>query len=154
MRENIPGVSLSTDIICGFPGETEAEFNDTLDLIKQVRYETAFMYYYSPREGTAAATMPGQIDEEIRKARLAKLIEVQNGIGLEESLKLVGQTFEVLVESEAARNEGHLVGKTRTGRSVDFAGSRDLIGSFVEVTIQKARNWTLSGIMTTKKGIG
>ena len=154
VRENIPGVSLSTDIICGFPGETEAEFNDTLDLIKQVRYETAFMYYYSPREGTAAATMPGQIDEEIRKARLAKLIEVQNGIGLEESLKLVGQTFEVLVESEAARNEGHLVGKTRTGRSIDFAGSRDLIGSFVEVTVQKARNWTLSGINTAKKGVG
>jgi len=154
VRENIPGVSLSTDIICGFPGETEAEFNDTLDLIKQVRYETAFMYYYSPREGTAAATMPGQIDEEIRKARLAKLIEVQNGIGLEESLKLVGQTFEVLVESEAARNEGHLVGKTRTGRSIDFAGSRDLIGSFVEVTVQKARNWTLSGITTAKKGVG
>jgi len=154
VRENITGVSLSTDIICGFPGETEAEFNDTLDLIKQVRYETAFMYYYSPREGTAAANMPGQIDEEIRKARLAKLIEVQNGIGLEESLKLVGQTFEVLVESEAARNEGHLVGKTRTGRSVDFAGNRDLIGSFVEVTVQKARNWTLSGIMTAKKGVG
>lgn len=154
VRENIPGVSLSTDIICGFPGETEAEFNDTLDLIKQVRYETAFMYYYSPRAGTAAADMPGQIDEEIRKARLAKLIEVQNGIGLEESLKLVGQTLEVLVESEAARNVGHLVGKTRTGRSVDFAGSRDLIGSFVDVTIQKARNWTLSGIMTAKKGVG
>jgi len=154
VRENIQSVSLSTDIICGFPGETEAEFNDTLDLIKQVRYETAFMYYYSPREGTAAATMPGQIDEEIRKARLAKLIEVQNGIGLEESLKLVGQTLEVLVESEAARNVGHLVGKTRTGRSVDFAGSRDLIGSFVDVTIQKARNWTLSGIMTAKKGFG
>jgi len=154
VRENIQGVSLSTDIICGFPGETEAEFNDTLDLIKQVRYETAFMYYYSPREGTAAATMPGQIDEEIRKARLAKLIEVQNGIGLEESLKLVGQTFEVLVESEAARHEGHLVGKTRTGRSVDFPGSRDLIGSFVEVTVKKARNWTLSGIMTAKKGVG
>lgn len=154
VRENIQDVSLSTDIICGFPGETEAEFNDTLDLIKQVRYETAFMYYYSPREGTAAATMPGQIDEEIRKARLAKLIEVQNGIGLEESLKLVGQTFEVLVESEAARHEGHLVGKTRTGRSVDFPGSRDLIGSFVEVTVKKARNWTLSGIMTAKKGVG
>ncbi len=98
--------------------------------------------------------MPGQIDEEIRKARLAKLIEVQNGIGLEESLKLVGQTLEVLVESEAARNVGHLVWKTRTGRSVDFAGSRDLIGSFVDVTIQKARNWTLSGIMTAKKGVG
>ncbi len=151
VREHVRGVSLSTDIICGFPGETEAEFNETLELIREVRYETAFMYYYSPREGTAAATMPDQLDEEIRKARLAKLIEAQNNIGLEESRKLVGRTFEVLVESEAARNAGHLVGKTRTGRSIDFQGGRDLIGSFVDVTVQKARNWTLSGVIDSQK---
>jgi len=103
------------------------------------------MYYYSPREGTAAAAMAGQIDEETRKARLADLISAQNAIGLEESQKLTGKTFEVLVESEAARNEGHLVGKTRTGRSIDFPGDKSLIGSFVKVTVEKARNWTLSG---------
>ena len=145
VRSHIPGVSLSTDIICGFPGETDAEFRETLELIREVRYETAFMYYYSPREGTAAATMINQIDEETRKGRLAELIAAQNTIGLEESKKLVGQTFEVLVESEAARNEGHLVGKTRTGRSIDFPGDKTLIGDFVRVTVEKARNWTLSG---------
>lgn len=152
VREHIKGVSLSTDIICGFPGESEAEFNETVDLIRKVRYEAAFMYYYSPREGTAAADLPDQIDEETRKARLARLIEVQNSIGLEESSRLVGRKFEVLVESEAARNEGHLVGKTRTGRSVDFPGNRDLIGTFVDVEIEKARNWTLSGRLASNQG--
>ncbi|MDD3146958.1 MAG: tRNA (N6-isopentenyl adenosine(37)-C2)-methylthiotransferase MiaB [Candidatus Riflebacteria bacterium] len=151
VRENIKGVSLSTDIICGFPGEGDAEFNETLELIREVRYEAAFMYYYSPRAGTDAASMPEQIDEETRKARLARLIEAQNTIGLEESSKLVAQTFEVLVESEAARNEGHLVGKTRTGRSIDFPGHQNLIGRFVNVSVQKARNWTLSGIMADNK---
>ncbi len=147
VRTHVAGVSLSTDIICGFPGETEAEFNETVDLMREVRYEAAFMYYYSPRSGTVAADLPGQIDEEIRKARLARLIETQNSIGLAESHKLVGKTFEVLVESEAARNEGHLVGKTRTGRSIDFPGSAELIGDFIKVRVEKARNWTLSGIV-------
>lgn len=150
VRRYIPGVSLSTDIICGFPGETEAEFNETLDLVREVRYESAFMYYYSPRQGTAAADMPDQIDEEIKKNRLARLIAVQNEIGLAESGKLVGRTFEVLVESAAARNKGHLVGKTRTGRSIDFPGGDELIGTFVDVAVKKARNWTLSGVMVEK----
>lgn len=147
VRKYVPGVGLSTDIICGFPGETEAEFNETLDLVREVRYESAFMYHYSPRPGTAAASMPDQHDEETKRARLAQLIEVQNEIGLAKSMQLVGQTFEVLVESAAARNKGHLVGKTRTGRSVDFPGSDELIGSFVNVTIKKARTWTLSGVL-------
>ncbi len=91
--------------------------------------------------------MPEQIAEETRKARLAKLIEVQTEISLEESQKLVGRSFELLVESSASRNQGHLVGKTRTGRSVDFIGDPSLIGSFVRVKVEKARNWTLSGKM-------
>jgi len=145
VRSRVAGVSLSTDIICGFPGETEEDFNQTLELIKSIRYESAFMYFYSPREGTEAANLPEQLDEELRKTRLAKLIEIQTAISLEESQKLTGREFEVLVESEASRNKGFLVGKTRTGRSVDFAGDRSLIGQFVTIQIEKARNWTLSG---------
>ncbi len=146
VRKNVAEVSLSTDIICGFPGETEEDFNETLELIRTVRYESAFMYYYSPREGTEAAGLPDQLDEEIRKARLAKLIELQTAISLEESKKLVGREFEVLVESEASRNKGFMVGKTRSGRSVDFAGEMSQVGRFIMVRIEKARNWTLSGI--------
>lgn len=145
VRENIPNVSLSTDIICGFPSETEEEFEDTIDLVKQIRYESAYMYYYSPRPGTKAASLPEQLNDEAKKARLARLIKVQNKISNEESQKQVGKTYEVLVEALASRSNNHVLGKTRTGRPVDFEGSEKLIGSFVKVKINEGRNWTLSG---------
>ena len=145
VREHIPNVSLSTDIICGFPGETEEEFQDTIDLVKQIRYESAYMYYYSPRPGTKAASMKEQLSDEVKKGRLARLIEVLNQISNEESQKQVGKVFEVLVESTATRSENAMLGKTRTGRPVDFVGDSSMIGNFVKVKIDSARNWTLSG---------
>ena len=145
VRNYIPNVSLSTDIICGFPSETEEEFEDTINLVKEIRYESAYMYYYSPRPGTKAASMKEQLSDEVKKGRLARLIEVQNQISNEESQKQVGKTFEVLVESTASRSDNKMLGKTRTGRPVDFEGKTDLIGSFVKVKIDSARNWTLSG---------
>lgn len=145
VRENIPNVSLSTDIICGFPSETEEEFEDTIDLVKQIRYESAYMYYYSPRPGTKAANMKEQLSDEVKKARLARLIEVQNQISNEESQKQVGKTFEVLVEASATRSDNAMLGKTRTGRPVDFIGDSSMIGKFVNAKIESARNWTLSG---------
>jgi tRNA-2-methylthio-N6-dimethylallyladenosine synthase len=147
VKSLIPGVSLSTDIICGFPTETEEDFAQTLSLVEEVRYESAFMYYYSPREGTKAASFENQLPEEIRKNRLTRLIELQNKIGLEESQKLIGKEFEVLVESVSSKNPGNLLGKTRTGRAVDFPGDQSLIGTFVKVKIDRARIWTLSGTM-------
>ncbi len=147
VRGLIPNASLSTDIICGFPGETEEEFEETLDLVRQVRYDSAYMYYYSPRPGTKAATMDEQLEDEVKKARLARLIEIQNQIGKEESAKLVGETFEVLVESVSSRSDERVTGKTRTGRVVDLEGPKELIGSFVNVRIEAARNFTLSGTM-------
>lgn len=147
VRKYVPNVSLSTDIICGFPGETEAEFEETLEMVKKVRYESAYMYYYSPRPGTKAASMPEQLSDEVKKARLARLIEVQTEISKEESLKLIGKTFEVLVESVSVKDDSFVVGKTSSGRAVDFKGSKDLIGTFVNVEIEQARNWTLSGKM-------
>ncbi len=145
VRKYIPNVSLSTDIICGFPSETEEEFEDTINLVKEIRYESAYMYYYSPRPGTKAASMEEQLSDEVKKGRLARLIEVQNQISNEESQKQVGKTFEVLVESSASRSENKMLGKTRTGRPVDFEGNASLIGTFVKVKIDSARNWTLSG---------
>ncbi len=147
VRENIPGVSLSTDIICGFPGETEEEFEETIDLVKQVRYDSAYMYYYSPRPGTKAAAMKEQLSDEVKKGRLARLIEVQNQISNEESQKQIGKTVEVLVETCASRSENRMLGKTRTGRPVDFEGDESMIGNFVNVKITAARNYTLSGVI-------
>ncbi len=153
VREHVADACLSTDIICGFPGETERDFADTLDLVKKVRYEAAFMYYYSPRGGTEAEKMPNQLSQDEKKSRLARLIEVQNAISLEESQKLVGNNYEVLVDSTAARDDSHLVGKTRSGRSVNFPGDTGLIGNYVRVHIEQARTWTLSGKMiTAEKG--
>jgi tRNA-2-methylthio-N6-dimethylallyladenosine synthase len=151
VREHISEACLSTDIICGFPGESESDFADTLELVEKVRYESAFMYYYSPRPGTKAAEMTDQLSEEEKKDRLARLIEVQNRISLEESQKLVGREYEVLVEANAARDQADLVGKTRSGRSVNFPGDNSLTGSYVRVRIEQARNWTLSGRMATEE---
>lgn len=147
VRTAIPGVCITTDLICGFPTETDAEFEETLSLVREVRYESAYTYYYSPREGTPAASMDGMLPEDDRKARLARLIEVQNGISEEESAKQVGRTFDVLVDGCSERTPGHLLGKTRTGRVVDFAGAPDLIGHFVRVKIDRARLWTMSGTL-------
>ena len=144
IRWYIPEACISTDIICGFPSETEEEFEETLDLVRQARFDTAYMYFFSPRPGTKAADFPDQLPEEQRKARLARLIEVVNRIALEVSQKQIGRRFEVLVE-ELGDKPGMVKGKTRPGRTVDFAGDASLIGKLVEVEITEARLWTLSG---------
>lgn len=148
LRREIPHAAVTTDIICGFPGESEEDFNDTLTLVKDMRYDTAFMYYYSPREGTEAQSLVPQVPELVRKERLSRLIDLQNSISIEISQTLVGKIFRVLVEAVSNRDEARVYGKTRTGRTVDFAGSKDLIGTFVDVKITEARNWTLSGVIT------
>lgn len=151
VRRKIKNVSLSTDIICGFPGETEEDFEQTLDLVRDVRFESAFMYYYSPRQGTEAANFDNQIPEEIRKERLARLIELQNNIAFEESQKQLYKEVEILVDSVSSKKETHLVGKTRSGRVVDFPGNKNLIGSYVKIRIEKARLWTLSGKLVNQE---
>lgn len=145
VRDAIPGACITTDLICGFPTETPAEFEETLSLVREVRFESAYTYYYSPREGTPAASMQGLLPEDERKARLAELIKVQNRISEEESQAQIGRTVELLVDGPSERTPGHMIGKTRTGRFVDFPGSPTLVGTFVRVTIDRARLWTMSG---------
>ncbi len=147
IRASVPGASLTTDLICGFPSETEADFEETLALVREVRFESAYMYFFSPRPGTRAATLPGLLPEEERKHRLARLIELQNRISWEESQKLVGRSFPVLFEGRSERTPGHLLGKTRTGRAVDCAAPPALIGTIRPVRIDRARAWTLSGTL-------
>ncbi|MBF0500600.1 MAG: tRNA (N6-isopentenyl adenosine(37)-C2)-methylthiotransferase MiaB [Candidatus Riflebacteria bacterium] len=145
VRELIPGVSITTDLICGFPSETDSEFEETLDLVRRARFDTAYMYYYSPRSGTKALDIAGLLPEEIRKERLARLIELQNSISQQISAELPGKKFEILVESVSTHGEGHVVGKTRTGRPIDLAGPASLVGNYVTVLVERARLWTLSG---------
>lgn len=147
IRESIKEVTLTTDIICGFPSETESEFMETLSLVEEVHFESAYMYYYSPRDGTKAAGMAEQIPETVRKRRLADLIELQNRIALEESQKLKGKKMEILVEGFSERNPCRLAGKASSGRTVDFDGTPELIGRFVPVRITDARTWTISGVL-------
>lgn len=145
IKARIPGVSLTADIIVGFPGETEEDFLDTLDVVKRIQFENSFMFMYSIRQGTKAATMDGQIDPEVKKERLQRLIEVQNECSLAESETYRGKTVRVLVEGESKKNKEVLSGRTSTNKVVLFKGDKALEGTFVNVKINDCKTWTLYG---------
>ncbi|MGB9859462.1 MAG: tRNA (N6-isopentenyl adenosine(37)-C2)-methylthiotransferase MiaB, partial [Moorellaceae bacterium] len=145
LRQHIPGVSLTTDIIVGFPGETEEDFADTLDLVERVQFDNAFTFMYSPRRGTTAATLPGQVPVEIKKERLRRLMELQYRISREKNEALVGQEVEVLVEGLSENDATKLCGRTRTNKLVIFSGPESIIGKFVSVKITVAQTWLLKG---------
>jgi len=145
IRKSLPNISLTTDIIVGFPGETEKDFLETMDLIRDVKYENAYMFMYSIREGTPAATLEEQISEEVKKSRLQRLIEVQNENAKEYSLSFLGKTVKVLVEGPSHRNNEKMTGRTSENKVVIFEGDISLKGTFVDVKIVKAKTWTLYG---------
>lgn len=145
IREAIPDVVLTTDIIVGFPGETEEQFQETLSLVEEVQYDSAYTFIYSPRHGTPAAGMEDNVTEEEKKDRLQRLMDLQNAISREKNEKLRGQVVEVLVEGESKNNPEVLSGRTRTNKLVHFKGSPDLIGQFVNVKITEPQTWTLKG---------
>lgn len=142
VRQAVPEIALTTDIIVGFPGETEGDFQETLSLVEEVRFDSAFTFIYSPREGTPAARFADQVPEEVKKERIYRLIELQNKISAEHIQGLVGTKQEVLVEGTDGQG---LVGRTRTNRQVHFAGSQELMGELVTVEITEAGTWTLRG---------
>ncbi|NLV88576.1 MAG: tRNA (N6-isopentenyl adenosine(37)-C2)-methylthiotransferase MiaB [Tissierellia bacterium] len=145
LKEAVPNIAITTDIIVGFPGETEEDFNDTLELVKEVEYDSAFTFLYSIREGTRAARMENQIDDKVKHARFQKLSEVLNEISLKRNEKLVGETFEVLVEEVSKNNPEVLTGRTRSNKLVHFKGDKNLIGTMVNVKIENAKTFTLEG---------
>jgi tRNA-2-methylthio-N6-dimethylallyladenosine synthase len=145
IRRAVPGVSLTTDIIVGFPGETEEQFQDTLSLIEQVRFDNAFTFIYSPRENTPATRFADDVSLEEKKERLQRLNEVQYRISREENEKLVGKTFEVLIEGQSKTNKAVLAGRTRTNKLILFPGSPNLAGRLAEVEVTEAKTWTLFG---------
>jgi len=145
IRATIPGVGLSTDIIAGFPGETEDDHRATIDAMKRVRYDGAFMFKYSPRENTKAWEMGDDVPEEVKVRRLSEIIDVQNAIATEINAELVGATVEVLVEKVSAKSADEWMGRTDNNKFVVFAKDGAAIGDIVNVKIMKANSATLMG---------
>ena len=145
LRDAMPDIGLTTDLIVGFPGETEEDFNQTIDLVRQVRYDSAYTFIYSPRQGTVAAEMPNQVDEETAKRRIHELIAVQEQITAETYAAQVGHVETVLCEGVSARSERQITGRTQRGITVNFDGSADMVGSVVPVMITGAGHNTLKG---------
>jgi len=146
VRSRVPGIALSTDVIVGFPGETEEDFELTADLMTRVRFDDAFLYRYSPREGTPATRLPAAelVDEQTSGRRLASLIELQREIQREIHERELGTVAEVLVE-RSARTEGDMLGRTGTNKVVVFPGRESWIGSFLRVRLDSTTGATFIG---------
>ena len=145
LRAVRPEIGLTSDIIVGFPGETEAQFEDTMSLVREVRFDAAYTFIYSPRKGTKAAEMPDPVTAEEKSARIQRLIDLQQAIAYEALCAQVGRKEIVLVDSVSTRDAGSVGGKTPRGHMVNFPGSAELIGKFVEVEITSAGKNTLRG---------
>ena len=145
IKNNLPNVGLSTDIIVGFPGETEEDFAETLSLMEEVKFDLAFMYLYSKRKGTPADEMLDQIPDKIKHERFNRLIEVVNRTSAEKNKEYVGKIVEVLVEGYSKNDKSKLTGRTRTGKLVNFEGNYKAIGELVSVQITNSRSFSLIG---------
>ena len=145
LRQAIPGIGLSTDIIVGFPGETEAQFEDTMSLVDEVRYDSAFTFIYSPRVGTRAAEMPDRVPEEVSTERIKKLIDRQEALQKETLARFVGAEEEILTEGLSRRSDRAVSGKGRHGVSITVPGSPEDIGNIVRCRVTALKNNTLMG---------
>lgn len=145
IKEQVPGISLTTDIIVGFPGETEEDFIETLDVMAKVRYDMAYTFLYSKRTGTPAAKNQEQVPEETKKERFDRLIDVQNRISRELNEPMLGKVEEVLVEGLSKSSEDMYTGRTRSNKIVNFKGSKEMVGKLVQVEIEKVQTWSLEG---------
>ncbi len=159
IRDKISEVSITTDIMVGFPGEDEKDFEDTMDLVKKVRFDNAYTFVYSKRKGTPAAEMEGQVDEKVKKERIQRLIHEQQDIALEINQKMNGRSYKVLVEGRSKSNPEILTGRTRTNKIVHFKPESEittdnleekLIGEIVEVKITEAKSYTVYGTLKSE----
>jgi tRNA-2-methylthio-N6-dimethylallyladenosine synthase len=145
IKEAIPHASFTTDIIVGFPNETDEQFEDTLALVKECEYDSAFTFIYSPREGTPAAKMEDNVPMDVKKERLQRLNAVVNENSAKKNAAFKDEIVEVLVEGESKKNRDVLSGHTRTNKVVNFRGPKSLIGQLVPVRITNTKTWTLDG---------
>jgi tRNA-2-methylthio-N6-dimethylallyladenosine synthase len=146
IREHVPDCAITTDIIVGFPGETEEDFRETLEVAEEVGYDGAFTFIFSPRRETEAATMDGQLPHPVKVERMERLVEVVQRRAAERAQRFVGRTMEVLVEGTSRTDETRLRGRTRHGKAVNFEGIAGP-GDFVQVEIESATSQTLSGVL-------
>ncbi len=142
--KKIPNVSVSTDIIVGFPNETEEDFNETLDLVNYCKYDNAYTFIFSPRENTPAAKMKDDVPLKVKEERLARLNETVNKYFLENNKKLVGKTVKVLLEGESEK-KGMLFGYTDTNKLINVEADSNLIGKIIDVEVVEAKTWSLDG---------
>ena len=145
MKKEIPDILFSTDIIVGFPGETEKDFEDTLDVVKKVNFEQVYMFIYSKRVGTPADKMENQIPEEIKHERFDRLkAQYENQIQLNNQ-KYIGTTQKVLVEGASKNNPNMLTGRNETNKVIVFEGDKQLIDTIIDVEILSEHQWYLKG---------
>ena len=145
MKTRIPDIVLSTDIIVGFPDETEEDFEDTLDVVRKVNYEQVYMFIYSRREGTVADKMENQIPEEIKHQRFDRLKELFDSRVSENNQKYIGTTQRILVDGYSKNDKETLTGRTDTNKVVNFKGNEELIGKMIDIKITEEHKWYLAG---------
>jgi len=151
MREKMPEIAITTDIIVGFPGETEDEFENTLDMLRRVRFDNIYSFIYSKRRGTPAEKMPDQISDAVKKERFARLLKVQDAISKEKNAELIGRRVPVLVEGRSKTDPTRLTGRTAGNRLVHFTGDDGLIGKRIELLVEDAEIHSLFGSYSPKE---
>jgi len=145
LRQTIPHIAITTDIIVGFPGETEQQFNDTLTLMQQIDFDFAYMFKYSSRSGTKAAELPDSISEEVKLQRLKTVIDFQTAITTAKYKKKIGAVEEVYVEGFSRRDQAEMCGKTRDFKVTVFPGDKNLVHQFLKIKVTDATGFTLKG---------
>jgi len=147
LRTVVPGIAVTTDFIVGFPGETDADFEDTLSLVKEVGYDASYSFVFSSRPHTEASQFLDDVPLETKKERLAKLQEIQASLSLEKNESLIGKVEEVLVEGKSGGEKGQLTGRTPHGKIVNFIGDESKIGDILRVEINWASSYSLKGVL-------
>lgn len=145
LRKTNPTISITTDFIVGFPGETDQDFEDTLDLVKKVEFDSAFTFIYSVRKGTPAEMYKDQIPEAVKHERFNRLVDLLNSISLKKNKEMEGSTVKVLVEGASKTNEDYLTGRTEGFKTINFKGNKGLIGSIVDVEVIRGKTFNLDG---------
>lgn len=145
LRQVRPNMGITTDMIVGFPGETEADFEATLDFVRRAKFDNAYLFKYSPRKETPAAALPDQLPDAVKEERHAELLRVVSDLGMENYIKRVGDVVQVLVEGPSKRNAARLTGRSRCNKIVLFTGQPRLIGQLLDIQVTRAGNFTLYG---------
>jgi tRNA-2-methylthio-N6-dimethylallyladenosine synthase len=145
LRKVQPGIGITTDIIVGFPGETEGDFLETISLVEQAQFENAFIFKYSPRKDTPAAAMPDQVSQKVKEERNHRLLQLMNEIGARKYNQFVGRQVQILVEGPSKRNPARMSGRTRCNKIVVFDGSERHHGQVMDVKVMRVGSFTLYG---------